>query len=101
MVSRNTPEEAAENVASVAAVPLEVLPNGPARDALSALAAVGYDVYAYASGGETLGTWCAWLGPLADARPLAHDGRVPLAHWLEHWRELLAEAGIDLAEVRP
>ena len=94
MVSRNTPEEAAENVASVASVPLEVLPNGPARDALSAVASAGYDVYCYASGGETYGTWCGWLGPLADVR-FDRAGRVPLALWLEHWRELLAEAGLS------
>jgi hypothetical protein len=53
----------------------------------------GFDCYCYASGGETLGTWCVWLQPLADAHPLAHDGRVPLTQWCAQWRELLAEAG--------
>ena len=49
------------------------------------------DVYCYASGGETYGTWVAWLGGLADVRP-DHEGRVPLTEWVANWRALLAES---------
>lgn len=98
---RNTPEEAAENVASVRRVPRTVLPPGPARDALTAIAAAGYDCYAYASGGESIGTWCAWLGPLADARRPERNGRVPLAEWCARWRELVAEMCLEGLERLP
>lgn len=102
---RNTPEEAAENVQSVRRVPRSMLPDGPARDALLALAAAGRDCYCYASGGETSGTWCVWLGDLADARRPERNGRVPLIEWGARWRELLVEMHLsnlsDLATAQP
>jgi hypothetical protein len=52
--------EISENVASIEAVPRSLLPDGPARTTLLALASAGLDVYCYQSGG-TLGTWCVWL----------------------------------------
>jgi hypothetical protein len=84
-------EEISEHLDSIDHVPLEILPEGLPRSALRVLAAAGRDVYCYASGGESTGRWCVWLGGLADARP-DHDGRVPLAEWVTGWRELLAEA---------
>jgi hypothetical protein len=59
-------------------VPATILPaDSLPRSALRVLAAAGRDVYCYASGGETSGRWCVWLGGLADVRS-DHDGRVPL-----------------------
>lgn len=87
--------EVLANLASIERVPAAILPHGSqARLALLALAGVArLDCYAYASGGEQTGTWCAWLQPLADARPGSRDGRVALAEWVTRWRDLLAEMG--------
>jgi hypothetical protein len=82
-------EEIEEHLQSIDRVPPAILPaDSVARSALVMLAAAGRDVYAYASGGETYGTWVAWLGDLADVRP-DHDGRVTLAEWVTSWRTLL------------
>lgn len=86
--------ETAERVASVRRAPRRILPRGPAREALIAIAAAGYDCYAYASGGAVIGTWCAWFGPLADARRPERNGRVTLAEWHARWREMVAEMGL-------
>ncbi len=83
-------EEVLEHFESIAAVPLEILPDDLSRSVLRLLVAAGRDVYAYASGGETTGTWCAWIGPLADVRP-DHNGRVPLTEWVTSWRQLVDE----------
>ncbi len=54
----NRPEEARENVKSLAAVPGDILPRGAARDYLVCRAAEGHDVYAYES---IAGIWNVWL----------------------------------------
>ena len=61
---------------------------------LRALAAMGHDVYCYASGGDgvTTGTWCVWLGPLA-ADTHGAQGRVTCAEWRARFVELLAAMG--------
>lgn len=104
MLPRSTaptyPEEAAENVASVARVPRRILPDGAARDALTAIAAAGYDCRCYASGGEAIGVWCLWSDELARVRS-DRDGRVALAEWRTHWRELVAEMGLAGVEGVP
>ncbi|HEX9415051.1 MAG TPA: hypothetical protein VF916_16225 [Ktedonobacterales bacterium] len=89
--------EIERNIESIEAVPLSVLPASLARDALMLIAASGRDCYCYASGGEAIGTWCVWLGDLAEARRhISRNGRVPLAEWVTSWHELVAEAGLSV-----
>lgn len=60
--SRPDPNEIAENIASIAHVPATTLAGDhPARTLLTAAASLGLDCYCYASGGERIGTWCAWV----------------------------------------
>jgi hypothetical protein len=93
------PAEAERNAASIAAVPLSVLPAGAARDALLAIARRGHDAYAYRAAGPE-GPWNLWLGDLAEARPHnSRNGRVTVAEWCDHWRELVTEAHLSV-EVR-
>ena len=74
-------------LASVQAVPRSVLPDGPARKALLALAHAGL-AEAYASGGELTGTWCLWSDTLARLRP-DRNGRVAIAsEWCQQWEVL-------------
>jgi len=82
------------NAASIAAIPLSVLPDGPARRLLIAEAATGRDVYAFHSGlPEPRGVWNIWYGKLADVSP-GRDGRVPARVWAAQWDViLLAIAG--------
>lgn len=96
------PEEIADNLLSIEAIPPSVLgPKDLSHLALRWLAWGGFDAYAYASGGSDTGTWCAWIGPLADARS-DKNGRVTIADWRDHWQALLAEAGIiTLTEEQP
>jgi hypothetical protein len=55
---RATEYEIAENLRSIR----ELMPAGPARTCLEAMARVGRDVYAYNSGGPPpLGTPCVWI----------------------------------------
>jgi hypothetical protein len=84
-------DEIEEHLDSIDHVPLEILPDSLPHSALRVLAAAGRDVYCYASGGETTGRWCVWLGGLADVRP-DHEGRVPIEAWIANWRDLLAES---------
>ncbi|HEV2459798.1 MAG TPA: hypothetical protein VGS80_15690 [Ktedonobacterales bacterium] len=91
---RADPGEAAENVASVERVPGDILPPGPAHDALLWVATEKTETCCYASGGKTYGVWCAWLGDLADRRT-DKNGRVPLAEeWVPNCCALLAEIGV-------
>lgn len=92
---RLSPIEITDNLRSISDVPADVLPDGTARVALTWLISTGFDVYCYASGGSTYGTWVCWLQPLCDARP-GKDGRVSITEWRERWPELLAEMGIAL-----
>ena len=80
---QTSPEEAAQNVASIQTVPRELLPDGPARTRLLALAAVGRDVYAYHAGSADRGIWNLWL---------EHE-RIPIA-------EYVASFGGESKEVR-
>ncbi len=89
-------DEIERNVESIEAVPLAVLPAGPARDALLAIARRGRDCYAYASGGAELGTWCVWLEDLANARKPERNGRVQIAEWVTSWQALIAEAHLSV-----
>jgi hypothetical protein len=83
--------EIEEHLASIDHVPAALLPaDSLARSALRLLAAAGRDAYCYCSGGESLGTWCVWLGDLATVRS-DKDGRVPVGEWRVSWRALLAE----------
>src|SRR5258706_12688401 len=85
-------DEIEEHLDSIDHVPATTLANDSlARSALRLLAAAGRDCYCYASGGETTGRWCVWLGGLANVRP-DHDGRGPLTEWATNWSALLAEA---------
>jgi hypothetical protein len=81
-------EEITEHLESIRSVPLALLPDTMARVMLRLLAAAGRDIYCYCSGGEATGTWCVWLGDLADVRA-DKDGRVPVVEWVTRWRELL------------
>ncbi|HEV2457913.1 MAG TPA: hypothetical protein VGS80_06075 [Ktedonobacterales bacterium] len=92
------PDEADANATSIACVPLAILPSGPARTTLLDLALAGRDCSCYASGGEQTGTWCVWLGDLADVRT-DKNGWVPLTNeWVPRWSKLLAEMGLPLSE---
>lgn len=80
------PDEVARNLKGIMDVPPDVLPHGNARVTLMALASSAYDVYAYQSGGAS-GTWCVWLGPLADVAA-DHNGRVTVADWIQQYDTL-------------
>src|SRR5260370_10798625 len=54
------PNEAERNMASIDAVPLAVLPIGPAPDPPMLIAAPGRVCYCYPSGGAAAGTRCVW-----------------------------------------
>ncbi|MGZ6321916.1 MAG: hypothetical protein ACXWQR_21755 [Ktedonobacterales bacterium] len=54
--------EVIETIAGIAALPLDVLPAGPARDALFALAEAGHDVSVYQPFGMP-DTWNIWCRP--------------------------------------
>lgn len=72
--SHATEAEIAANVASLQAVPLAELPDGPARHVLLWQAQEGRDVYAYAS---IVGRWYVWV----------NDRRYTPAEWLEHFTQ--------------
>jgi hypothetical protein len=59
MLDRLFDDGIAANVASIANVPRDVLPDGPARAMLNRMAALGHDVYCYQPAGGTL--WNVWL----------------------------------------
>lgn len=81
------------NAASIAAIPLSILPDGPARRLLIAEAATGRDVYAYQATPHHTNRWYIWYGPLARIPPRL-DGRVPAHVWAAQWDViLLAIAG--------
>ncbi|MGZ6363682.1 MAG: hypothetical protein ACXWP0_18565, partial [Ktedonobacterales bacterium] len=63
--------EVVENIARIAALPLDVLPAGPARDALFALAEAGHDINVYQPVGCEHRRWTIWVRP---AHP-SIDGR--------------------------
>src|SRR5258708_35601268 len=79
----NRPEEARENVASLAAVPAAILPRGAARDYLVCRAAEGYDVYAYEG---VSGIWNCWLeGMRLCLVPLGDETQSQFArYWAHH-----------------
>ena len=79
--------EIAEHLDSLAAVPRDILPDGPARITLVGLATAGHDVYAYQAAGEH-GPWNLWLQPLADARD-DRNGRIGAGAWALFWDKLL------------
>ena len=68
--------EIAENLKSLAAIPTDELPEGPARDALIALAASGYEVYAYRPFGADHHN--IWIRPEWSYQ----DGRMTCAEWI-------------------
>ncbi|MGZ6376062.1 MAG: hypothetical protein ACXWPI_15255, partial [Ktedonobacterales bacterium] len=53
--------EVVETIAGIAALPLDVLPAGPARDALFALAEAGHDVEVYRP--MAIDRWTIWVRP--------------------------------------
>ncbi len=65
------PDEAQANTASIFDVPRALMPDGPARESLMRRAMLGYDCYAYQSGGPR-GTWCVWL----------NDERIPVTEYV-------------------
>lgn len=79
----------AANVASIAAIPLTILPDGPARTLLIAEAAAGRDVYAYQPSPRDPGRWNIWYGPLADSDRPRHNGRIPVEQWAANWDMIL------------
>jgi hypothetical protein len=90
--------EATANAASIERVPPAVLPRGLARTTVLDLARACRECSCYASVGEQSGTWCVWLGDLANVRS-DRNGRVPLTdEWVPRWRELLAEMGLPATE---
>jgi hypothetical protein len=87
------------NVEAIKHVPRAVLPDGEARDTLMALARQGEDLYVYqAASLRGNGVWNVWIESLARRRRPECNGRVALSEWCTSWRELVAEAGM---EVRP
>lgn len=71
--------EIAENLSSLAAIPTKELPEGPARDALVALAVSGHEVYAYRPLGADYHN--IWIRP---AYPYL-DGRMTCAEYLRRF----------------
>ncbi|HEV2238138.1 MAG TPA: hypothetical protein VGR57_15865 [Ktedonobacterales bacterium] len=87
-------ETIARNVASIEALPRDVLPDSPARRYLLHLAGAGHDCYAYLSGGhrdsqtpqgQRTGSWCLWIEPLTRICN-GRDGRIPVLLWLQTWQ---------------
>lgn len=76
------------NAASIEAIPLDILPDGPARRLLLAEAATGRDVYAYQATPHHTNRWYIWYGPLARIPPRL-DGRVPAHVWAAQWDVIL------------
>lgn len=73
--------EAQENAASIRAIPLSELPDGPARDALIALAEAGHEVDAYRPLGSP--THVLWLRPQYPWQ----DGRLTPAEWIARYED--------------
>lgn len=67
--------EVVENIANITALPLDVLPAGPARNALLALAEAGHDVTTYQPISSS--EWVIWCRP---AHPYM-DGRYSAERW--------------------
>lgn len=73
--------EAEENARSILDVPLDQLPDGPARAFLLSEAMAGKDVNAYRPIGST--QWNVWYGPLAPR----YDARSTAANWHTYWQD--------------
>lgn len=85
--------ELTRNIASIAALPFDVLPPGPARDALYALAEAGHDVDVYRP--MAIDRYVIWVRPEHPWQ----DGRYSPQEWQDAYADMLAfMQGKEVAE---